>query len=88
MSDAGTPYKLDAAMYDDLANRGQSVKSSIIPVYSPNEAVKKDTALPQPLSARSKGKKKKRPAESINTALNAQSRRVLAQHYRAKYGVK
>jgi hypothetical protein len=32
---------------------------------------------------------KKHPAaRATNTALNQQNRRVLAQHYRAKYGVK
>jgi len=34
------------------------------------------------------GKKKKPYAPLPNAAINAQNRRVMAQHYRAKYGVK
>ena len=41
------------------------------------------------LFAAKKQREKKHPAvPASNAALNAQSRRVLAQHYRAKYGVK
>lgn len=32
--------------------------------------------------------KKPRVAQASNTSLNQQNRRALAQHYRAKYGVK
>jgi hypothetical protein len=48
-------------------------------------------SAPAALTATS-GKKKKphasAPHPANNAALNAQNRRVLAQHYRAKYGVK
>ena len=40
------------------------------------------------LLAAKKQRVAKHPASLANAALNGQSRRVLAQHYRAKYGVK
>ena len=48
--------------------------------------MKKPPAPPLPASLA--GKKKKPHAPAHNAALNSQNRRVLAQHYRAKYGVK
>jgi len=48
----------------------------------------KPTAAAPFAPAAAKHKKKNKGNAAPNTALNAQSRRVLAQHYRAKYGVK
>lgn len=41
----------------------------------------------KPLPARAKRRRNQRQP-AANAALNQQNRRVLAQHYRAKYGVK
>jgi hypothetical protein len=49
--------------------------------------VKPAPAAPFTHVAPRRGKKPAGPP-ATNHALNAQSRRVLAQHYRAKYGVK
>jgi len=43
---------------------------------------------PQSVSAKNPRNKKHPAAPASNAALNQQNRRVLAQHYRAKYGVK
>lgn len=45
-------------------------------------------AKPSSFVAKNPRDKKHPAAPASNAALNAQSRRVLAQHYRAKYGVK
>ncbi|HTE13753.1 MAG TPA: hypothetical protein VK642_01620 [Burkholderiales bacterium] len=41
-----------------------------------------------PLANKNQRHKKHPAAPASNTVLNQQNRRVLAQHYRAKYGVK
>jgi len=43
---------------------------------------------PQVAGAKRRRKHKRPIAPAPNAALNQQNRRVLAQHYRAKYGVK
>ena len=43
---------------------------------------------PLPATAKNLRNQKHPAAPASNAAFNAQSRRVLAQHYRAKYGVK
>jgi hypothetical protein len=43
---------------------------------------------PRPVSAKYRRNKKHPAVPASNAALNQQNRRVLAQHYRAKYGVK
>ena len=43
---------------------------------------------PQSASAKNLRNKKHPAVPASNAALNQQNRRVLAQHYRAKYGVK
>jgi len=45
-------------------------------------------ALAALLAAKQARRDKPQAAPVSNTALNVQNRRVLAQHYRAKYGVK
>ena len=50
--------------------------------------MKSKPAQPQPAPGSARRNKKHPAAPAANTALNAQSRRVLVQHYRAKYGVK
>ncbi len=45
-------------------------------------------ALAALLAAKNARHRNKPPAPASNAALNVQNRRVLAQHYRAKYGVK
>jgi hypothetical protein len=50
--------------------------------------MKAKPAKPAPFEAKNPRGKKHPAAPASNAALNAQSRRVLAQHYRAKYGVK
>jgi hypothetical protein len=40
------------------------------------------------LAAKNARRQKQPAAPASNAALNGQNRRVLAQHYRAKYGVK
>ena len=50
--------------------------------------MKSKPAKPVPATARNKRNNKHPAAPASNAALNTQNRRVLAQHYRAKYGVK
>ena len=50
--------------------------------------MKAKPAQPLPVSAKNQRSKKHPAAPASNAALNVQNRRVLAQHYRAKYGVK
>jgi hypothetical protein len=45
-------------------------------------------AKPSSVAAKNQRDKKHPSAPASNAAFNAQNRRVLAQHYRAKYGVK
>ncbi|HTD90005.1 MAG TPA: hypothetical protein VK663_05040 [Burkholderiales bacterium] len=50
--------------------------------------MKNKPAKPVPATAKNQRGKKPPAAAVSNAAFNAQTRRVLAQHYRAKYGVK
>jgi hypothetical protein len=52
----------------------------------PNRPTPAKPALAALLAA--KNARRKKPQAAPNAALNQQNRRVLAQHYRAKYGVK
>ncbi|MEQ1774353.1 MAG: hypothetical protein ABL891_11275 [Burkholderiales bacterium] len=50
--------------------------------------MKRKPAKPVPATAKNQRSQKHPAAPASNAALNVQNRRVLAQHYRAKYGVK
>lgn len=50
--------------------------------------MKRKPANPAPATAKNQHSKKHSTTPISNAALNGQTRRVLAQHYRAKYGVK
>jgi hypothetical protein len=50
--------------------------------------MKSKPAKPVPATTKNQRTKNHPAAPVSNTALSAQNRRVLAQHYRAKYGVK
>jgi hypothetical protein len=81
-----TRCEFAASWRNDLVKWRKVIIDSRITATSRNMTAK--PAKSQPVSARHQRNKKHPALPASNAALNQQNRRVLAQHYRAKYGVK